>query len=270
MKCPHCEYERNEAFAFCPMCGKPSTKEADTATLCPTPHILSFIKDNLFLTICILLTVSVGLSLLGGNINVLFILITIFAWLTYAGGRKNIVEHKNIRVISGSIYAIYVINNVAAIITAVCGVLYTLALSIPTIMGGLNPEELIGKNLINENYGMMSLIPVTLVALISALAVVLGFILIAFAIMILVFNIGGCKKIHQLIKSIYVSAEIGEENIAGANRVSPWLIAFAVISILSAISAISNGNVFEFLSEGCFAAVYIIFNTLIRKHLCDK
>lgn len=270
MKCPHCEYERNEAFAFCPMCGKSSTREVEPVAICPTPRILSFIKDDLFLTICILLTVSVGLSLLWGDINVLFILITIFAWLTYAGGRKNIVEHKNIRVISGSVYAIYVINNVAAIITAVCGVFYTLTLSIPAILDGINIEDFaIQNNISFKEYGALSLIPFTIFALISALAMVIGFVLIILSIVILILNVAGLKKTHRLIKSIYQSAEVGEENIIGANRVGGWLIVFAVIEILTAITFIINGNIFGFISEGCLAAVYIIFNILIRKHLCE-
>ncbi len=269
MKCPHCSYERDTAFAFCPKCGKSSTREAEPVVICPTPRILAFIKDDLFLTICILLTAGIGCSMLFSGLNVIFVLITIFAWLTYAGGRKNVVEHKHIKIISGTVYANYVINNVLAVITAVCGILYTLALSIPTILGGFNIEELISENIISENYGLLSIIPVTMVALISALAMVLGFILIAIAILILIFNLAGVKKVHRFVKSLYNSAEIGEENIIDANKVRPWLIVFAVISCLSGLSYIDS-NIFGLLSEGCFAAVYIILNILIGKHLIDK
>ncbi len=269
MKCPHCEYERNEAFAFCPMCGKSSTRE-EQITVCPTPRILSLIKDDLFLVLCILLTVGVGCSLLYGGLNVIFVLITVFAWLTYAGGKKNIVEHKHIRVISGSVYAVYVINNVLAIITAICGVFYTVSLFIPAILGEFNIEDFISINLPTEEYGLLALIPFTLVALISALAMVLGFILIILAIVMLILNVAGVKKTHQLIKSIYQSAELGEENIIGANKVGAWLTVFAVISILSAISSIGNTNLFGFLSDGSFAAVYIIFSILIGKYLKNK
>ena len=268
MRCPHCEYERNEAFSFCPMCGKSSTRKDEPVVVCPTPRILSFIKDDLFLALCILLTVGVGSSLTYGGLNVIFVLITVFAWLTYAGGKKNIVEHKHIRVISGSIYAIYVINNVLAIITAVCGVFYTVSLFIPAVLGKFNIEDLFSNTTLPaEEYGALSLIPFTLVALISALAMVIGFILIIFAIVILVLNVAGIKKIHQLFKSIYQSAEAGEEKLVGANKVSGWLITFAVISILSAISLISSGSIFGFITEGCYAATYIVLNILIGKHL---
>ncbi len=271
MKCPHCEYERDTAFLFCPMCGKSSTHEEEPIAVCPTPRILNLIKDNLFLTICILLTVSTSCWLLYGGLNVIFILITIFAWLTYAGGKKNIVEHKHIRVISGSVYAIYVINNVTAIISAVCGVFYIITIFIPTLLGNITPEELFNTNkLTTEGYGLMGLIPLTTMALLWALAMVIGFVLIIVSIAILILNVAGVKKTHRLIKSIYQSAEVGEENIIGANKVGGWLIVFAVFSILSAIVWISNGNIFGFITEGCFAAVYIIFYILIGRYFKDK
>ncbi len=270
MKCPHCDYEKTEAFAYCPKCGKPSTREPDPIVICPTPRILSLIKSDLFFIVCILLTVGCGCMLLSAGFNVLTLLITIFSWLTYVGGRKNVVEHTHIKVISGSVYTIYVINNILAIITAICGVIYTLALSIPTILGGFNIEEFISTKLTAEEYGPLALIPFTMVALISALAMVLGFILIALAIVILIFNLAGVKKIHRLIQSIYKSAEAGEENFVGVNKAQPWIIIFAVLSILSAISCVSANDIFGFLSESAFAAALIICNILVSKHLCDK
>ena len=269
MKCPHCSFERDTAFAYCPKCVKPSTREAEPIVICPTPRILAFIKDDLFLALCVLLTASIGCSMLYGGFNLILLLITIFAWLTYAGGRKNLVEHNHLRCISGSVYANYVINNVAVVIIALCGVLYTIALSIPTILGGLNLEELLNSAFAEEEYGMLSLIPVTLMALLTAVAMVLGFILIAFAILMLIFNLAGVKKLHRFVKSLYVSAETGEENIIGANKLRPWLVVFTVISCLSALTYLS-ANILAFLSEGCLAAVYIILNILIGKHLIDK
>ena len=235
MKCPHCEYERDTAFLFCPMCGKSSTREEEPIVVCPTPRILSLIKDNLFLVMCILLTVGVGCSMLSGGLNVIFILITIFAWLTYAGGKKNIVEHKHIRVISGSVYAHYVIKNILAGIIAFLGVFYTIFLSIPALMGSLNMDEILKESSISPEFGLLSLIPVATIGLLSVFATVLGFIFIALAIGILIFNIAGRKKIHRFIQSIYKSAEVGEENIVGTNKVGGWFITFAVLYIIYAI-----------------------------------
>lgn len=270
MRCPHCEFERPEAFAFCPMCGKSSTRAEDATAICPTPNILSFIKDDLFLTVCILLTVGVGSSLLYGGLNIIFTLITIFAWLTYASGRKNVIEHRHIRVISGSVYAAYIINNIIATLAAVFGVFYIIALSIPALLGDFNLEELLSNNLPAEEYGALTLIPFTMAALLTVLAVVIGFILIIFAIILLIINVAGLRKIHRFIKSIYQSAQNGEENIIYTNKVSGWLIAFAIITTLSAITLLSSGNVFAFITEGSFASVYIILNILIRKHLINK
>ena len=222
MKCPHCDYERDTAFAFCPMCGMPSTRDTEPIVICPTPRILSFVKDDLFFIMCILLTAAVGFSMLSGGFNVIALLITIFAWLTYAGGRKNIVEHGYIRVISGSVYAAYVINNILAIITAIGGILYTAAIFIGPIFGALSAEEFI-----TEKIGPMLAVEYTLLALLSAVAMFFGGFLIILAIIILIFNVCGRKKIHRFIQSIYKSAEAGEENIIGATRIKPWLIIFS-------------------------------------------
>ncbi len=265
MKCPHCNFERAEAFAYCPKCGKPSTRDPEPVVVCPTPRILAFIKDDLFLVVCILLTAGVACTLLWGGFNVLTLLITIFSWLTYAGGRKNIVEHKHIKVISGTVYAAYVIEYVLAVIVAVSGVLYTVVMLGLPILGGISIEEFI-----TEELGPMLMLSAAVIALISAVAVFFGGFLVLLAIIMLIVNIAGRKKIHRLIQSVYKSGEAGEENLIGANKVQPWLIIFAVLSIIAAISYISNGNIFGFLSEGIFAAALIICSILISKHLSDK
>ncbi len=265
MKCPHCDYERTKAFAFCPKCGKPSTRDPEPVVICPTPRILSFIKSDLFFIVCILLTVGVGCTLLSGGFNALTLLITIFAWLTYVGGRKNVVEHTHIKVISGSVYAIYVIENILAVLVILSGIVYSLLILGIPLLSNFNIEEFI-----TDELGPMIVVSGAILALISAMAMFLGAILIVFGIIMLIVNIAGRKKIHRLIKSIYKSAEAGEENFVGVTKAQPWIIIFSVLSIISAISYISNGNVFGFLSEGAFAAALIICNILVGKHLCNK
>lgn len=265
MKCPHCDYERTKAFAYCPKCGKPSTRDDEPVIVCPTPRILSFIKDDLFFVVCILLTAGVGCTMLSGGFNALTLLITIFAWLTYVGGRKNVVEHKHIKVISGSVYAIYVIKNILGVLVILCGIVYSLMMLGLPLLSGLNIEEFI-----TDELGPMIMVSGAMLALISAMAMFLGAILIALGILTLILNVAGRKKLHALIQSIYKSAEAGEENLVGVNKAQPWIIIFAVLSILSAVSYITSGNMFGFLSEGAFAAALIICNILVSKHLCDK
>lgn len=265
MKCPHCDYERTKAFAYCPKCGKPSTRDDEPVDVCPTPRILSFIKDDLFFVVCILLTAGVGCTMLSGGFNALTLLITIFAWLTYVGGRKNVVEHKHIKVISGSVYAIYVIKNILGVLVILCGIVYSLMMLGLPLLSGLNIEEFI-----TDELGPMIMVSGAVLALISAMAMFLGAILIALGILTLILNVAGRKKLHALIQSIYKNAEAGEENLVGVNKAQPWIIIFAVLLILSAVSYITNGNIFGFLSESAFAAALIICNILVSKHLCDK
>lgn len=263
MKCEKCGFVSNTDFKFCERCGTPATEKVLTDF--PTPRILAFIKDDLFFVICILLTASVAFSLISGGFNVLTLLITIFAWLTYAGGRKNIVEHKHIKVISGTVYASYIINLVVAIILAASGVLYTLLiLLIPHL------SEISIDTFITEELGPALSLSTILITLVSAMAIFLGGFLILLAVILLIINIAGRKKIHRFIQSIYKSAETGEENFVGTSKVKTWIIIFAVISIISAVSLMSSGNAFGFLSEGAYAATLIILNILVGKHLCDE
>lgn len=263
MKCEKCGYTSDTDFKFCKNCGAPAVEEA--LLTCPTPNILSFIKDDLFFVVCILLAAGVGCILISGGFNALTLLITIFAWLTYVGGRKNIIEHKHIKVISGSVYAIYVIENILGVLVILCGIVYSLMMLGLPLLSGLNIEEFI-----TDELGPMIMVSGAVLTLISAIAMFLGAILIALGIIMLIVNIAGRKKLHQLIRSIYKSAEAGEENLVGVNKAQPWIIIFAVLLILSAVSYITNGNIFGFLSESAFAAALIICNILVSKHLCDK
>ena len=91
--------------------------------------ILPALKDKLYLVICILMTVSTGLSIIAGSLPIIEILLTVFSWLVYSAAKKDVADTKNLRCISGAVYANYVIMNVAAVILIVCGLLFGVAFS---------------------------------------------------------------------------------------------------------------------------------------------
>ena len=264
MKCPHCDFERNEAFKFCPKCGKTLDQAEQPIPECLTPRALEFIKNDSFFVFCILLTVAVGSSLLSGGFNVLILLITIFSWLLYADARKGVVEHSHIKVISGSVYALYIITNILAVFIAFIGVLYTaIMLGVP-FLSGLTTEMLteeLGSELMLSNFYL---------ALFSTVAIFMGGIFIVAALLMFILNVAGRKKIHRFIKLAYKGIENGQENFVGAKSVSTWLIVFAVFEIFSALTYMASAHIFGVVAEGCYAAALIVLSILINKHFCDK
>lgn len=74
---------------ICPTCGK--EYEGETCPLCASLKTEHTIADALgsgwFTAVCVMATVSLGLSLLSCTIDVIGILATIFLWILYRDGR---------------------------------------------------------------------------------------------------------------------------------------------------------------------------------------
>lgn len=257
MKCTNCGLEFNEPMNFCTACGAPASIDE---TACPNPaadRVLAVIKDGMFLAICILMSAVCALSIITGSLPVIEILLTVFLWITYAKGRKDIASDKHLRCVSGCVYANYVVTNVASIIIIVCGFVIALLLGILTTDADL-------FNSFTIEFGSMypGLVPE---ALFSAIGWVLGLAFIVIGAIALIFNLLGMKKIHAFVKSVYQSVALQNAEYVNPKAVKNWLIFFGVCSTISALSSISS----DFLAataEGCSTAVIIIAVILINKY----
>jgi hypothetical protein len=73
----------------------------------------------------------------------------------------------------------------------------------------------------------------------------------------------GLKTIHKFLKNLHVSASRGFIVAEKVNKVYGWLIVYAV---LYALSALTGGSFLAFLANGSITAVAIIGALLIKKH----
>lgn len=261
MKCNHCDYESEQEFKFCPLCGTAGVVET-TVQNTLAEKLLAAMQDRLFLAICILLTVSAGIALFSGSVSVISVLMTVFIWLIYAASRKGTVDTNHMRNLSGTIYAEYVINNVLYILLGICGVIIGFALtaltSNPALMNSIKDQLLYSNPMVNMIFGMITAFSGWLIALVILVAVALG----------LTFNILGLRKIHRLAKAAYQSVENPDPQLVQkAQKANTWLWVFGIFAAVGALSSLLALNLPDFLTGGSSAAAYIIAALLVKKYI---
>ena len=265
MKCTNCGYELQDDSLFCTNCG---AQLAPAAPYAPENNkVLAMLKDSLFLVSCILVTVAAGLKLIGGEgIPVIETLFTIFLWLTYSQAAKGIADEKHLRCVSGTVYADYIITNVAAIIVIVCGVIVSAALGL--LGGNLEFMSQFTFELEKEFPGQEDLVR----TIFGAFGWLIGLIFVIAGVIILVINILGKKKIHRFVKSVYQSLSNPYMEIANPRAARGWLIFLGVCSGVSAISntSINLASVLPAIADGCLAATTIIAAVLVGKYFLSN
>lgn len=259
MKCPICNFEIEEGAKFCTACGAQVGAVEPDFKSTTADKILSVLKDKLFLVICILFSVGTAASLISDSLPIINILITIFLWLTYSSSLKNIADDKNLRRISGCVYANYVVMNVASIIIIVCGVILTIVFSI----FGNTPEFMSSFTSSFEGYAInLNALPQDLL---SIFGWVIGAAFVLLGVGMLVFNILGTRKIHRFAKSFYMAISNPAVELENTKKVKNWLIFFGVCTGVSALSSLTT-SLWATVSGGCIAAVIFLAVTLIDKY----
>ncbi len=267
MLCKKCNAEIENGAAFCPFCGEAAADDAAVAEVlndaAPKNKILDMLSDKLYMVMCILLSVSVGMGLIGGSFNILGILILIFMWLIFVGINKGNDVRSNMRSISGTLYAEYIILIVAA---AILGVALLICVFAFLLVGTAFYEEFsVG---LTEGLAISGLdFDLSLLGG-GVTGVIIGVILVIFIILIAVMIVGiiTTKKLHAFAKELYQNLDT-PEYITKAASGRTWIIVSAVFACMSVFSA---GGLTGFISAGCNAAIYILAAILIKKHLISE
>lgn len=261
MKCIHCGFETQQSP--CPNCGadiQPEAASQNTAA----QRILCALKDNLFLVICILTSVSCLLALAADGLPLLDILTTVFLWLTYAQSRKDIADAKHLQCVSGTIYARYVINYVLAGLLLVMGFIFAFAFSFlaedPDFMDTLLSGFVDMDDSITAFVSMFASLSGGLVAFLFALI----------SALVVVANIFTMRYIHRFAKSVYQSVESGTLELKHVNAVQILLFIISGCCALSALPALTSSELISGLSSGVSCAAALLAGLLIRKHLTSE
>lgn len=267
MKCINCGNEIAENSAFCTFCGSPvsSAEQPEAPLNAVHQKMLDIFKDKLFLALCILVSASAGFSLISGNVPLLRILFTIFLWLIYAKAAKNMVDIKNMRNVSGTVFASYVVTWVLiGLLGLVCVIGF-----IAFVVLGNSPEitSIMSEILTEAEYSIEGFDEISSLMLGSGAIIIMAIGIIALfviGIAVALINVFGMGSIHKFTKSLYSSAEIGDFRVEKLNTAKNWLLVFGILNCITAVSSISDFK--DFIANGCVGAVYILAYILVKKH----
>ena len=265
MKCLNCGLEYSNEFAFCPNCGA-AAPMAEPVSLNPVAdRVTSALRDNLFLALCIAFTVSTGLSVIMGGINVIFILLTVFLWIAYSKASSNNDPTDALRCISGTVYAQYIIDNVAAILLMVFGSILTV-----TFLNAKNLTKMVAETMSELTEELEEVIPEIETYGAEAFTILfrlIGPLLIAVGIIILLINFFSVRKIHKFLKTTYLSMSFRAPFIEKIKTTRNWLIAFAVYYGLATFSVMTN--ILSLLTNGGVFVSLILAVIIINKYFLD-
>ncbi|MBQ8740755.1 MAG: zinc ribbon domain-containing protein [Clostridia bacterium] len=279
MNCKNCGFEYGEQYDYCPNCGTPKADKQPTGEQPTMPEpvslnpaadrIMNALKDSMFLVLCILMSVSCVMSIAAGSLPLINILITVFLWLTYADASKGFVNENHLRSVSGTVYASYVITNVACVMLIVGGVLFGAVFgfitSTPEFISEL--EAALSVYDFSEFNINISDIPQELWSLSGW---ILGFMFIFIAAIGLVINILGMRKIHRFAKSVYQGIMFQKSELEKPRAAKNWLLFFGICSAISAMTSLAGGGIVATLATGSSAASAIIASILIDKYLIPE
>ncbi len=222
--------------------------------------VLNALKSPLFFAITILLTVFAAFRLLSGKFSVIAILLAIFAWIVYLRATKDICDVKNLRVLSGVIFADFIKGLVGSVIRAITGVFIIISkdalLQNSEFLNYVKEAmETNGGNFIFDNLEIA-------VEIISVLYLI-------FCIFEILINLFGVKSIHSFVKSVYKGVESGKIEIKKRKTAQVWLMIFGIISAIGALATlITTGfsDFIGFIEPGAFAATCICLSVFIKKN----
>lgn len=264
MKCLNCGYDNNNEDAhFCQGCGTALKSNLNTWA----EQIILLLKDDLFMILCILYSVSTAFSLINlGVFTIIGILMTIFLWMLFAQGRKGIIDSKYMHYISGTIFAAYIVKWIQCVISVLYGVMLVIfSFSIQSgkfwgIFDDMFDIDIMpymddyfeGLNLITNFY-----------LLLASAAIIVS------AIIGMIFNGFGRRAIHRLAQSVYKSLEGGKIYLFRCEAAQNWLMAYGILNAIYAVVSLPRGDVAAFLNGGCWSAAVIIGSILVRKYFAD-
>lgn len=262
MNCPYCKCKLKHPLSQCPSC-KSVLKIDDLRLTTLENNLLSAFKHKLFLVIAILMTASSIFAILAKGLPIFNILLSIFFWISYSNAKKGFVNRRNLRSISGTIYAEYLMINITAVLMILSGFItsFIISLANPTA------EEII--RIIGEKE-IFNRLPLNLISgfLINFFSVAFLVLFVILAILILIPNLLWRSKIHNFAKSTYKS--LGDDYYPVESIREARNSLFILSSIFLTEHVLFFTSIFKLLSAVCLSGAGILVAILINKYFLQK
>ncbi len=262
MNCPNCKHKFDRPYLQCPNC-KANIKLEDIRLTPLESKLLFAFNDKLFLIIAILTTTTSLLSFACKGLPVMSILFSIFLWIAYSNAKKGFVSKNNLRAISGTVYAEYLINNIFAIFTIVLGFVVGILMSIVSVDADTIAsfiQEKIDITFINLDQILNFCLKIPALLFIVASIIV--------AVYVLIPNLLWLHKVHNFAKSLYTNLENDIENPEIPLKARNSL--FILSSIVITESIITYSGVLSFLTAATLSVAGVLTAILIDKYFLTK
>lgn len=291
MKCPICSGVCPDDARYCPNCGaitetfpnRPSPvppEQNNSFSYVSGPvktvetgfraKLLKSVKSPLFLTLMILASTGFGISLVFGNPQILGLLFVIFGWLVFAKGRRDTLDTKNLKHISGVVFTEYVIGWIYVGLLALFGVLFGALANTSALSEVFEKVSFYISSNTNISEDVYEIIETFEQYGTPVIFTILSVVMLIFAVSVALFNVFGIRSIHKFVQSSYKGAEINRNITVKFAAAKGWILAFGIIEgITTLMNVFSNGGA-SFIVSGITSAEYIIGYLLVTRTFSEE
>ena len=262
MFCGNCGAQLYGQESFCPFCQTPLAAQAYPQQAMYSPagmRVFGLVRDKLFSALCVLLTVSAGLSVISGSIPIITILAVIFLWILYSAAKRGQLDLSQIRSLYGTATASYII---AWIVFGLLLLAVALVLALIPVFSGYQSNLAEDLESIRNSYRYLFPDMLFLGSLFTVLIVTFVLLLLRLLLTVL-----AARAIRLFLRGVSDCERIGERAFNRAGDASTWLIILAVFGGISAALLLLYGSFFAAGASGTMCAAEIVGASLIKKYL---
>ena len=255
------EQENNTQAEF----EQPATEPV--VTLEPEPIIkkpILAVKDNLFLVMCILISVATVFSF-----ELIELLLAIGMWIAYANVKSDKSLVSPAKLCATAMKVGYILTWVVSVIALVCGIILLVSsVALPAIFAEAGALDVIYESeelgLIFDEFATMGIAQELLILMAF---IFLSVFLIVLCVVMILLNIFFIKNAYKFAESVRDNIEY-DGPILKAKTVSTWVLVLAIFQGVSALGSI--GNFSAFVSTGATVALFIITYMWLKKYFVEQ
>ena len=203
--------------------------------------VLDVLRSSRFLAFVICLTASAAFGLANSGINIIVILLAIFAWVAYSNARKGRLDTDSLRRMSGTYFAKYVIQYVIIALLVILDLIFMI----------------LGKAIFSSIRDIINVYGFFIANKYNAIIVMLT----VFIVALVVTNIIGNRKVHRFLRSLYRSCEQNVCMLENANEAAIWLLIIGILNVFTVHLSINANSI---ISAGSLIATYVLAYLMVK------